>query len=396
MNLVDLLILLLVIAAAARGWRRGLLGQVFEFGGGFLGLVVGLAAGPRIASMLTERPGLQGALVSLITVFVLLSVGQTAGFFVGHRFGTAARKVRLGGVDSSLGSGFGMGITILSFWLIGSLFIAAPAPQLARAFQQSKILRGVNKALPEPPDVLALIRQYFQTSGFPQVFAGLPPPLSEPVDLPPGRVAQRAVAAAQASTMRIVLPACGGTQLGSGWVAADNVVVTNAHVVAGGNPSSIRVQDADGGEVPGTVVLFDPRTDIAVIRTQGLAAPPLPLDETDYERGRAGATLGFPGHRGGRLVTHRAAVQARYNATGRDIYGREQVDRMVYELRSPVRQGDSGGPFVLPGGAVAGMVFAASTTDGRVGYALTGSEVADEVEQGASSSDPASTGGCTH
>jgi len=395
-NLVDLLIFLLVIAAAARGWRRGLVGQIFEFGGGFLGLVVGLAAGPRVASAVTERPGLQGALISLITVFVLLSIGQTAGFFVGHRFGAAARKARLGGVDSGLGSGFGIAITILSFWLVGSLLAAAPAPQLARAFQQSKILRGVNKALPDPPNVLALIRQYFQTSGFPQVFAGLPPPLSEPVDLPPGRVARRAVEAARDSTMRIVLPACGGTQLGSGWVAADNVVVTNAHVVAGADPASVRVHDSNGGEYPGTVVLFDPGTDIAVIRTQGLGASPLPLDDTEYERGKDGATLGFPGNQGGRLVTHPAAVQARYDANGRDIYGRREVERSVYELRSPVRQGDSGGPFVLPGGAVAGVVFAASTTDGRVGYALTGAEVADEVRQGINSTEPASTGGCTH
>jgi S1-C subfamily serine protease len=166
--------------------------------------------------------------------------------------------------------------------------------------------------------------------------------------------------------------------------------------VAGGDPGSVRVQDRFGREVPATVVLFDAATDIAILRTQGLGAPELSLDTTSYDRGRAGATLGYPGAEQGRLVTHRAAVQARYTATGRDIYGRDRVDREVYELRAPVRQGDSGGPFVLPNGNVAGVVFAASTTDGGVGYALTGSEVEDEVELGARSTAPVDTGGCTH
>ncbi|HVL65282.1 MAG TPA: MarP family serine protease [Actinomycetota bacterium] len=396
MNLVDVAILLLVVAAAARGWRRGLVGQAFELGGGFIGLLAGLVFGPRIAGAVSSAPGLQGALISLVVVFLFLSIGQTLGFVVGHRFGRAARNAKLGRVDAGLGAAFGTGVTLIVFWLVGSLLVAAPSPALARAFGRSTILRAVNSTLPQPPDVLALVRQYLQTSGFPQVFAGLPPPLSEPVDLPSNRQARRAVEAAQESTLRISVPACGGMQLGSGWVAAPETVVTNAHVVAGGDPGSVRVQDRFGREVPATVVLFDAATDIAILRTQGLGAPELSLDTTSYDRGRAGATLGYPGAEQGRLVTHRAAVQARYTATGRDIYGRDRVDREVYELRAPVRQGDSGGPFVLPNGNVAGVVFAASTTDGGVGYALTGSEVEDEVELGARSTAPVDTGGCTH
>jgi S1-C subfamily serine protease len=96
------------------------------------------------------------------------------------------------------------------------------------------------------------------------------------------------------------------------------------------------------------------------------------------------------------MITHRAAVQARYTASGRDIYGRSIVEREVYEIRAKVRQGDSGGPFVLPNGDVAGVVFAASTTDDDIGYALTGDEVDDEVEQGSQRTQPVDTGGCTH
>ncbi len=95
------------------------------------------------------------------------------------------------------------------------------------------------------------------------------------------------------------------------------------------------------------------------------------------------------------MSVHRAAIQARYSASGRDIYGRSIVEREVYEIRAPVRQGDSGGPFVLPNGDVAGVIFAASTTDDDTGYALTGEEVSDEVDRGAGRRQAVRTGSCT-
>ena len=390
MNVVDVVVIGLALAAAFRGWRRGLVGQVFEYGGGFVGLLIGIWIGPRIAASFTQGAGLEGALISLLIVFIMLSLGQTIGFIVGHRFGDVAARARLGGVNSLLGSGLGVLITLVSFWLIGSLLIAGPSQSVARAFKQSAVLGAMGDVMPRTPGVLAYLRQYLNTSGFPQVFLGLPRPLAGPVDPPPQRAARRAIAAAQESTVRIVVPACGGTQLGSGWVAAESTVVTNAHVVAGGN--SVTVQDA-GGDHAGDVVLFDSDTDIAIVRTDGLIGEPLRLSTRELERGAGGATLGFPG--GGGLDTHAAAVQDQYNARGLDIYGRSTVTRQVYELRSPVREGDSGGPFVLPNGRVAGVVFAASTTNQGTGYALTGAEVADEVQDGIDSLGPVETGGCT-
>jgi S1-C subfamily serine protease len=390
-NLVDLIVLVVVALAAYRGWRRGALGQVFELGGGFLGLLAGIAAGPRFASIFTDEAGLQGALIALVVVFVLLSAGQAVGYLLGRRFGLMARRARLGGFDSALGTLFGALVTVVTFWLVGSLLVHGPWRPLARELRQSVVLRAVNRAA-EPPDVLASIRHYLTTSGFPQVFAGLPRPAGPPVKLPSNALARKAVKAAQGSTVRIVMAACGGTQLGSGWIAEDATVVTNAHVVAGGqNPT---VQEP-GRDHAGEVVLFDPELDIAVIRVEGLEGGRLPLNRDDLDAGRPGAVLGYPGSEGGTLVTHPAAIQARFSALGRDIYGDSYVDREVYELRAKVREGDSGGPFVLPTGEVAGVVFAASTTDANSGYALTGSEVADEIRAGSRATEPVSTGGCT-
>jgi uncharacterized membrane protein required for colicin V production len=389
-NLADLAILLLAGLAAYRGFRHGLLGQFFELGGGFLGLVLGVTLAGTVADAFSAEPGFKGLLISLLTVFVLLSIGQTVGHLVGHRFGNAASNARLGGLNSGLGAGFGILVTLLSYWLIGSLLVHGPSREVARLMSRSVILKGLND-ISKPPDVLAYLREYLDTAGFPQVFAGLPPPIGEPVDLPPGRLARRAVRRAQASTVRIVVPACGGQQLGSGWIGAPDTVVTNAHVVAGGN--DIQVQDTNGTHT-GRVVLFDPATDVAIVHVTGLSGPPLRLNTESLERGTPGATLGYPGNNAPNMDTDPAAVQNSYDARGRDIYGREDVTREVYELRASIRQGESGGPFALPSGEVAGVVFAASTTDGNVGYALTGDEIDDELAQGAERTEPVSTGDC--
>ena len=394
MNIVDLIVIALVILAAVRGWRRGFIAQVFELGGGFLGLLAGVTLGGDLARAIVNDEGIGLALLSLFFVFLFLSAGQTIGFLIGHRFGGIAREFRMGSVDSGLGAGFGVIVTIISFWLIGSLLVRGPTREIARAVRHSAILEFTSRVLPDPPDLVASISQYLDTSGFPQVFAGLPRDIGPPVEPPTKKEARRAFEAGKDSTVRVLIPACGGIQQGSGWVAADETIVTNAHVVAGGDEPTI--QELNGEEHGGTVVLFDPKTDVAILHVEDVSGPPLPLQNEEVDRGASGATLGYPGDLNGRFEPHPAAVQARYEARGRDIYGRDIVVREIYELRAPVRQGDSGGPFVLPEGTVAGVVFAASTTDGNTGYALTADEVRDDIERGSGSTSEVDTGRCTH
>ena len=397
MNIADVVVLLIAALLAWRGYRRGALQQIFELGGGFLGLIGGAALGPRLAREYTDRAGPEAAILSLGVVFLCLTIGQILGYLIGARFSSLAKKARLGQADAVLGSLLGAGAAIVAYWLIGSLLVIGPSQSVSKQLSESAILRWAND-VQEPPNLLAVLQQYLDTSGFPQVFIGIPPSIGEQVDLPSGPQAKRAVRAADQSTVRIVVPACGGTQLGSGWISAPDTVVTNAHVVAGG-PSTVSVEEGEeagtGGE-EGTVVLFDDRLDLAVIRVEGLSGPPLPLITADLEVGSPGAVLGYPGSQQGRLVTGPAAVQNVFDARGRDIYAEDEVLREIYELRSQVEQGDSGGPFVTPEGKVAGVIFAASTTETGTGYALTGSEVADEVREGGQRTEPVNTGRCTH
>ena len=392
MNIVDGIIGVLAAIAAFRGYRRGLVGQVFEYGGGLAGLAAGVVLGPRVASRFTEEAGITAVVISLVVVFIGLSLGQVVGHLLGSRFARLARKAHFGPLNAMLGAVSGVLVVVVAFWITASLLVQAPSRPVARSVGRSRVLAVLNSALPEPPNVVAYLRHYLDTSGFPQVFAGLPRQIGPPVDLPGRASARRAASKAQGSTVRVLAAACGGVQVGSGWVSGGDTVTTNAHVVAGAG--EVTVEDSDGRH-SGAVVLFDPGTDVALVHVEGLAGPPLELATTPQVRSQPGATLGFPGTAAGRLVIHRAAVQDRYQANGLDIYGRSPVARDVYELRSPVREGDSGGPFVLPDGRVAGVVFAASTTDGDTGYALTASEVASQVAAGAATTRPVPTGPCT-
>ena len=379
------------LLAVFRGSRRGLLAQVFELGGGFLGLVLGIPFAPRIVSQFTREAGLKTALLTVVAVIIAVAVGQAIGQAIGRSFGLAARRLRLGGLDKALGALFGIVVVVVTYWLIGSLLAQGPSRPLARALRSSKILNALTD-FRQPPNVVAFLGRYLRTTVFPQVFANLPPPTGPPVKLPADRLARRAIGAADDSTVRVLAPACGGTQLGSGWVSSPSTVVTNAHVVAGGSNVSVQEQ---AGTLPASVVLFDPATDVAVLRVEDLSGPPLILSGA-LDNGAVGAVLGYPGRAGGRLSVGPAAVQERYEAVGLDIYSREEVTREVYQLQARVEEGDSGGPFVRPSGRVAGMLFAASTSDARVGYALTAAEIRDELARGQARTEAVSTGPCTH
>lgn len=390
-GIADVVIVAVGLVAAFRGSRRGLLAQVFELGGGFLGLVAGMAFAPRIVSLFTQEAGLKTALLTVLGVVIAIAVGQAIGQTIGRRFGLAARRLRLGGLDRALGALFGAALVLATYWLIGSLLAQGPVRPLARALRSSRVLRALTD-VQQPPNVVAFVGRYLQTTDFPPVFSGLPRPTGPPVKLPAGPLARRAIRAANDSTVRVLAPACGGNQLGSGWVASSSTVVTNAHVVAGG--SNVTVQEK-ASRLPATVVLFDPVTDVAVLRVEDLAAPPLSLSGA-LDKGAVGAVLGYPGRAEGRLSVGPAAVQERFQARGLDIYGREEVTREIYQLRARVEEGDSGGPFVRPSGRVAGMLFAASTSDARAGYALTAAEIRDELARSETRTEAVSTGPCTH
>jgi S1-C subfamily serine protease len=147
-----------------------------------------------------------------------------------------------------------------------------------------------------------------------------------------------------------------------------------------------------------SVALFDPRLDIAVLRVHGLSDPVLPVDSAVVGRGTTGVVMGYPN--GGPLTARKAGVAAAFEADGLDIYGSSSTTRRIYQLDAVVQPGNSGGPLVASGdadianGTVIGIVFARSTSNTDVGYALAMPAVMADVASAQAKQQTVGTGGC--
>jgi S1-C subfamily serine protease len=281
---------------------------------------------------------------------------------------------------------------LLAVWFLSLNLANGPFPNLARGIRDSRIVAAMAAALPPPPPLVPQLERVADALGFPDVFIGLPSS-GEPTEPPSSATVRAAAAAASASTVQIFGEGCAAGFLneGSGFVAAPTLVVTNAHVVAGVTAVSVETQDNDPYDA--TIVAFEPALDLAVIRVPDLRAPVLPLATEDLPRGTGGAILGYPGDE--QLTVVPAAVRRLFEPIGRDIYGRGEVRRRLYEIDAEVRGGNSGGPFVLPDGRVAGVVFANSVIDDGVGYAIAASQVRPVLDASRALTAPTGVGSCT-
>lgn len=385
MNQLDLFIVIGLLAAACWGWATGVAVQL----GAGIGTVVGLFAGstlaPRTAALASSAAGKLS--VTLVTVLAITILCSALGRMGGQRVAAFLHRRRLGAVERGLGVLVAMATTLFALWLI-TVSMVAPG-QVGELIQGSTIIGRLDAALPPVPTISARLGGLIDPAGFPRVFAGLEPRFGAPVDEPSSAEVTSISQQVRASVVKIEGEGCGGVLDGSGFVAGPGLVVTNAHVVAGVRSPTV----LDGaGRHQSVVMVFNPAADIAVLRLSGLAGEPLSFATPDAERSATGAVLGFPG--GGPFVVGPAAVRSALPAVGRDIYGKGLVTRNVYELQARVRPGNSGGPFVLPTGEVAGVVFARSVSDDNVGFALSASEVIPLVAAAASQRTGVSTGAC--
>ncbi len=400
MNWVDVVLLVIVAVSAVQGLRLGAAMQVLSYGGFILGLILGVLLVPPIARSVHNPTS--KFIVTAVVVFGAAAVVGAAGRLVGSHSTIALRRLHLGPLDAGLGAAVAVIATLLSAWMVASVLVNSRYTTLDAGITGSKVIRAMDSVLPRPPAVFARIQGFFNANGFPTVFSGIPPATAGPVTVPPLTSApiKAAVETAGPSTVKIVGEGCGVIQEGSGFVVAPGYVVTNAHVVAGiPHP---QVQDTAGATLNTQTMLFDPRLDVAVLRVPGLHAPSLKLDSGPLlTRGATGAWLGYPG--GGPFQYGSAGVMAAFRATGFDIYNRTQTEREVYELSAVIRPGNSGGPLVYESsnpsnplnGTVVGVVFARSTSNPDVGYALATPAVAAKVHLAEQNTTPVSDEGCT-
>ena len=390
MNLLDLLTIALLVFGVFAGWRSGFLGPVLALGGGLVGFLLALLLTSLFRTQLgvIEQP--TRALLTMLGLGILVLGGEATGAAIGATVTRGLRLTWFRPLDAVGGAVVGMAHVLLLVWILGGLLAAGMSPSLAPLARDSAVLGVVYQRLPPPAMVAGRMLALLSGTELPLLFAGLEPPPAPPVALPPDADARALAESAAASTGRVAGTGCGAwQQVGSGFFISSNHLVTNAHVVAGTDATSVTV----GGETyDTTVVMFDPDADIAVLYVPGVSAPALTLSSELPGRGTTGVALGYPG--GGPLTFSAAAVTANREVVGPNIYGEGSFEHSVVEIRADIRQGSSGGPLVVAPGLVGGVVFGESRTSADVGYAIAAPAAMASIGNAAQRTQAVSTGPC--
>jgi S1-C subfamily serine protease len=367
MTTLDLVIVAFAALVALAGFRRGFLVGVLALGGLAGGALLGARVGPLILPEGSHSPwaplfGLAGALL----VGGLLASGLET---VGRWLRGGLRLPGLGALDGALGALLSAALALGIAWLAGAVVLQTPGLGDLRAeVQRSAVLRRLNELLPPSGPILNALARFDPLPSVPGGPADVAPPSTRVLRAP-------GVSAAAPSVVRVLGTACGLGVEGSGWVAAPELVVTNAHVVAG-QADTVVQERGDGEGLPARLARFDARNDVAVLRVEGLGAPPLPL-APDPAAGTGGAILGFPLN--GPFDARAGRIGATLTVLSEDAYGRGPLRRTMTPLRGRVRSGNSGGPVVDAGGRVLTTVFAATTDDRPGGFGVPNAIVRDAL-----------------
>jgi trypsin-like peptidase/colicin V production protein len=344
-NLADGIAIVIVLIAAFGGMRRGLVLSAFSL----VGLAAGAYVGSRIAphvlhggstSTWTPVAGLVGAVVGAM---LLQFAALLAGSFV--RGGLRPAPLRL--IDTAGGLLLGTAIGVAIVWVGASVALLSPGETRIRAeVERSAIVKQLDAALP-PRTLLNLLARI---DPFPSIVGPKPP------SLPPSEGVLRDSSIRDATTrvVKVIGTACGVGVEGTGWVAANDLVVTAAHVVAGEENTTIRIP---GQVLPrlADVVLLDVHNDVAVLHVEGIGLKPLPL--ADPRSGAAVAIIGYPLDGGLRATPGRIGLTA--TVLTQDALGHGPVARTITAVAGEVEHGDSGGPAVDAAGRVQSSIFAA-------------------------------------
>jgi S1-C subfamily serine protease len=378
-TVLDWAIVAFTIALGLWGYRQGLIVGAMTLVGFGLGAFAGGRLGPLVLSQGSESPyaPLCAALGALL-VGALVAVAVES-FALGLRAKVIRRPV-LHLADGAGGAALIASVALGLSWVFGSVALHAPGTAPLRAdVQESVILRSLNEVLPPSGPVLNALDRVDPAPSISGPAA--------PVARPDAAIAtDPEVLDAGDSVVRVLGTACGLGVEGSGWAVRPDLIVTNAHVVAGSDDTTITLQG--GVELDATPVYYDPGDDLALLRV-GADLPTLSISD-QRETGADVAVLGYPEN--GPYAVAPARLGETRPTISEDSYGNGPIDRTIVALRGSVRSGNSGGPLVDARGDAVATVFAATTSGEPGGFAIP----AEDVREAASrASGPVSTGACT-
>jgi len=391
-SVVDLVLIALALLFALSGFRRGLLVSATSI----VGFIVGAVLGAQLSGPVADR--IDGSNVTRVfAALVVVLAGALLGQILAGAIGRALRsrvtwepaKV----VDSVAGAVVSAAAVLLVAWMVASPLASSPFPPVASQVRQSALVAAVDHAVPDGVRaVYDSLREAIDRRGLPDVLDPLTPTQVRDVPAPDqALLSSPVVASVEGSVVKVsgIAPSCSRQIDGSGFVYAQERVMTNAHVLAGVTDPVVH---AEGEEYDATAVYVDEETDVAVLAVPGLPEVPLAFTQQPADSGADSIIMGYPG--GGPFYVGPARVRDRGDISGPDFRNSQTVVRDVYALYGIVRAGNSGGPLFATDGTVLGVVFASAIDDPNTGYALTAQEVADAARAGSTATAEVDTGPC--
>ena len=388
-TVLDFVLVLVLLGYLIAGLRNGFLVTLGGIAGFVAGAVAAFFAIPLVSEWVPQNPWRLIAVIG--TVIILIVVGQGIGSALGASIRRWSDFPPLRFIDRILGGVVNVVVAALVLSMLAFSVGTLGVPFLSQQIASSQVIRGIDSATPAPVrSWMAQLRSIAVDDGIPTLLEGVGPAV--PAQVPDASVDTPELAAAGASVVRITGTAfqCGQNQTGSGFVIAPGRVITNAHVVAGVNEPVVEVPGV--GARQGRVVQLDTARDIAVIAVDDLSASPLQLGE-ELDNGSTAAFAGYPA--GGPYRIQPASVQNLSPVLVNNIYGSDPQALEVYSLAANVQQGNSGGPLLDLQGRVTGVVFAKSTADAPVGYALSLEELRPIAQNAPALEEAVSAGQCT-
>lgn len=396
---LDLVIVVLALLFAVRGYHHGLLVTVASVAGLVGGALLGAKLAPLVASRFSSEvtAGIVGVVVVVVVAVVLQELARAVAVRVRSHLGRGIVARAIGRLDALGGALASVAAMLFVMWVLALAVSELPATTLSSQVQDSVILHHVDEVM--PPAVTTQfsgLLRLAESRTFPPIFSAFGVETVLPTPAPtPGAVPLSAVDAAAPSIVKIVAvePECSQESEGTGFVIAPDHILTNAHVVAGARSVHI-VQNGAGTavEAPATVVLYDPHVDVAILYVPGLHLPALQFAPQPAPPGANAAVVGYPEN--GPFTVDPARIREEERVTGPDIYQDAQVTREIYAIRALVRPGNSGGPLLDPSGTVYGVTFAKEVGSVDTGFSLAASQVEPDAYAGAAATTAVSTQGC--
>src|SRR5689334_8747954 len=323
MTALDWAIIAFTIALGLWGYRQGLIVGFLTLIGFAAGGVIGSRVGPLLLSQGSDSPyaPLCAALGALLLGAIMAVTVESFALGLRARM-LGPRRRFLHFADGAGGAALIAAVALGLAWVLGAVALHAPGTARLRAdVQESVILRSLNEVLPPSGPVLNALDRVDPA-----------PSVTGPAT--PGQAPNPQIGAdpdvlrAGGAVVRVLSTACGLGVEGSGWAVEPNLIVTNAHVIAGADDTTVTTQG--GVELDATPVYYSPADDLALLRVEGARLPTLPVT-SERSDGEDAAVLGYPEN--GPYTIEPARIGETRPTISEDSYGNGPINRTITALR---------------------------------------------------------------